>query len=61
VQAKSSWGDDGRAAILQALEREARAVGANGVIDVRIDDTYAKPDHPEQGWFLASGVAVHFQ
>jgi uncharacterized protein YbjQ (UPF0145 family) len=61
VQAKSSWDDDGRAAILEALKREARAVGANGVIEVRIDDTYAKADDPEQGWFLASGVAVRFE
>ena len=61
VQAKSSFNVDGRPAILAALESEARAVGANGVIEVRVNDNYADPNDPEQGWFLASGVAVYFE
>ena len=59
VQAQSMGCEGGRPGILKVLSDEARAVGANGMIEVNINDQYADKD-PNCGAFLASATAVRF-
>ena len=60
LQVQSDGGEGTRQSSLEALQNEARKVGANGLIEVLFNETYAVKDHPNDGYFLASAVAVYF-